>query len=312
MDYKDMLDRVSQIIKDSENQNWIIIGDNSCGKSELLKELVRKQKENVYYIDSVNRYMNVGNINVSEQTVYYDVTVEEIIDWRIRTENFNYKDSFGEQEHIERLYPEYVESLCGIMKDFLGIELKIEKENVDKFGDSIVNAYINGEKMELSSGYQALIRIFAEILFYSEISKKEGTIIIDEIDEFLSPRNSAKILMYLTERFPKHRFIVSTHSGDLICHSKDCKMAILQENEFQVLDSNDFDTMTDVNALFQKIFVEDGQENNDEIEKKLERLLELKLSHCFGQQEEMELEAIKEEELSIVQKVMYNQIRSWK
>lgn len=307
-----MLDRVSQIIKDSENQNWIIIGDNSCGKSELLKELVRKQKENVYYIDSVNRYMNVGNINVSEQTVYYDVTVEEIIDWRIRTENFNYKDSFGEQEHIERLYPEYVESLCGIMKDFLGIELKIEKENVDKFGDSIVNAYINGEKMELSSGYQALIRIFAEILFYSEISKKEGTIIIDEIDEFLSPRNSAKILMYLTERFPKHRFIVSTHSGDLICHSKDCKMAILQENEFQVLDSNDFDTMTDVNALFQKIFVEDGQENNDEIEKKLERLLELKLSHCFGQQEEMELEAIKEEELSIVQKVMYNQIRSWK
>lgn len=307
-----MLNRVSQIIKDSENQNWIIIGDNSCGKSELLKELVRKQKENVYYIDSVNRYMNVGNINVSGQTVYYDVTVEEIIDWRIRTENFNYKDSFGEQEHIERLYPEYVESLCGIMKDFLGIELKIEKENVDIFGDSIVNAYINGEKMELSSGYQALIRIFAEILFYSEISKKEGTIIIDEIDEFLSPRNSAKILMYLTERFPKHRFIVSTHSGDLICHSKDCKMAILQENEFQVLDSNDFDTMTDVNALFQKIFVEDGLENNDEIEKKLERLLELKLSHCFGQQEEMELEAIKEEELSIVQKVMYNQIRSWK
>ena len=312
MDYKDMLNRVSQIIKDSENQNWIIIGDNSCGKSELLKELVRKQKENVYYIDSVNRYMNVGNINVSGQTVYYDVTVEEIIDWRIRTENFNYKDSFGEQEHIERLYPEYVEYLCGIMKDFLGIELKIEKENVDIFGDSIVNAYINGEKMELSSGYQALIRIFAEILFYSEISKKEGTIIIDEIDEFLSPRNSAKILMYLTERFPKHRFIVSTHSGDLICHSKDCKMAILQENEFQVLDSNDFDTMTDVNALFQKIFVEDGLENNDEIEKKLERLLELKLSHCFGQQEEMELEAIKEEELSIVQKVMYNQIRSWK
>ena len=109
------------------------------------------------------------------------------------------------------------------------------KENVDKYGDGIVNAYINGEKMELSSGYQALIRIFAEILFYSEISEKEGTIIIDEIDEFLSPRNSAKILMYLTERFSQHRFIVSTHSGDLICHSKDCKMVILQENEFQVL-----------------------------------------------------------------------------
>ena len=51
MDYKDMLKRVSQIITDSEKQNWIIIGDNSCGKSELLKELVKENEENVYYID---------------------------------------------------------------------------------------------------------------------------------------------------------------------------------------------------------------------------------------------------------------------
>lgn len=312
MNYENMLDRVIQIIMDSEKQNWIVMGDNSCGKSELLKKLIRDRKETVYYIDSVNRYINLRNINVSEQTVHYDVTPEEIIRWRIRAGNFNYKDSFGEQEHIERLYPLYKNSLGNILSNFLGIELEIKKEEVDKFGDSIINAYINGEKMELSSGYQALIRIFAEILFYSELSEKEGTIIIDEIDEFLSPRNSSKILMYLTERFPQYKFVVSTHSGDLVCHAKDCKMVILQENEFQVLDSNDFNTMTDVNALFQKIFVEDNIENNDKIEKTLERLLELKLSHCFGKQEEMELESIKEEDLSIVQKVMYNQIRSWK
>lgn len=311
MNYKNMLERVSQIITDREKQNWIVIGDNSCGKSELLNKLVRDRKANVYYIDSVNRYMNVNSINITEEKVRYDVEIDEIIQWRIRTDNFNYKDSFGEQEHIERLYPLYTVSLCEMLYEFLGIRFEVRKEIVKEYGDSIINVYINEQKMELSSGYQALIRMFAEILFYSEISKKEGTIIIDEVDEFLSPRNSAKILMYLTERFPQHKFIVSTHSGELICHSQDCKMVILQENEFQVLDSNDFNTMTDVNALFQKIFVEDSVED-DEIEKMLERLLELKLSHCWGEQEETELESIKEDSLTIVQKVMYNQIRSWK
>lgn len=311
VNYKNMLERVSQIITDREKQNWIVIGDNSCGKSELLNKLVRDRKANVYYIDSVNRYMNANSINITEEKVRYDVEIDEIIQWRIRTDNFNYKDSFGEQEHIERLYPLYAVSLCEMLYEFLGIRFEVRKEVVKEYGDSIINVYINEQKVELSSSYQALIRMFAEILFYSEISKKEGTIIIDEVDEFLSPRNSAKILMYLTERFPQHKFIVSAYSGELICHSQDCKIIILQENEFQVLDSNDFNTMTDVNALFQKIFVEDSVDD-DEIEKMLERLLELKLSHCWGEQEETELESIKEDSLTIGQKVMYNQIRSWK
>ena len=55
------------------------------------------------------------------------------------------------------------------------------------------NVYINNEIVELSSGYQALIRIFMEILYFFD-TKSKGTIVIDEIDEFLSVKNSGKIL----------------------------------------------------------------------------------------------------------------------
>lgn len=41
----------------------ILIGDNSSGKSELLKRLLMKSGFSQWYlIDSVNRYFNVGQI----------------------------------------------------------------------------------------------------------------------------------------------------------------------------------------------------------------------------------------------------------
>ena len=51
----------------------------------------------------------------------------------------------------------------------------------------------------LSSGYQAIIRILLELLYYQEMSVmkyniKEAWVLIDELDEFLSPKYCSKII----------------------------------------------------------------------------------------------------------------------
>ena len=55
------------------------------------------------------------------------------------------------------------------MNEFLQISFAIRQ------GEVGWNVYINNEIVELSSGYQALIRIFMEILYFSD-TKSKGTI----------------------------------------------------------------------------------------------------------------------------------------
>ena len=59
----------------------------------------------------------------------------------------------------------------------------------------------NGKGL-LSSGYQAIIRILLELLYYQDMEIKVNAlqnawVVIDELDEYLSPRYSAAILRFL-------------------------------------------------------------------------------------------------------------------
>lgn len=312
MNYKNMLNSAVRIIKSGREDNWIIIGDNSSGKSELLKKLLDEMDGSVYYIDSVNRYININEINTTRDGIHFAVTSNEIIETRKESKHFNLKDSFGKNEHIERFFPLYEERLRLLLKDFLGINFEVKLEELDDgFGDGDIKVFIDGQNVELSSGYQAIIRIFSEILFYTEIIEELGIIVIDELDEFLSPRHASKILEFLKTTFSNNNFIVSTHSSDLICGTNQCKIVVLEESNYQLLDSDDFVTLTDVNTLFQKVFGKTRKERKMELDEQLERLLQQKLLRCWGEEEKTEFAAIEVDELSLVQKVIYNQIRSW-
>ncbi|WP_284089918.1 AAA family ATPase [Acinetobacter pittii] len=77
------------------------------------------------------------------------------------------------------------------------------------------------EFQNLSSGYQAIFDIFADLLVRSEffeISPLElqGIVLIDEIDAHLHISLQKKILPFFTNLFPKIQFIVSTHSPFVI------------------------------------------------------------------------------------------------
>lgn len=77
------------------------------------------------------------------------------------------------------------------------------------------------EFQNLSSGYQAIFDIFADLLVRSEffeISPLElrGIVLIDEIDAHLHISLQKKILPFFTNLFPQVQFIVSTHSPFVI------------------------------------------------------------------------------------------------
>ncbi|WP_349406562.1 hypothetical protein, partial [Clostridium perfringens] len=191
MNYKNTLNKVKEIICNRSSENWIIIGDNSSGKSELLKNIVEEFRGKVYFIDSVNRYFDIKNVNLYKGEVTYNISATDIVNNRVQEGYHNLKDSFGQNEHIERLYQLYEQNLKNLVKEFMEIDFIIEREELSKgLGDGDPMVKIDGEEVELSSGYQAIVRLFSEIIFYCEELKGDGLIVIDEIDEFLSPRYS--------------------------------------------------------------------------------------------------------------------------
>lgn len=94
MDYRNMLNRVLEEIQREKSRNCIIIGDNSSGKSQLLKEFVEQNIDTTYYIDAANRFYNAESIDMNDNKVAYSITSKDIVKRRLDTEFFNFRDSF--------------------------------------------------------------------------------------------------------------------------------------------------------------------------------------------------------------------------
>jgi len=78
----------------------------------------------------------------------------------------------------------------------------------------------------LSSGYNAILDIYAELIMrmeYFSISptELEGVVFIDEIDSHLHISLQRLILPFFVESFPKVQFIVTTHSPFVLMSTKD-------------------------------------------------------------------------------------------
>ncbi len=131
---------------------------------------------------------------------------------------------------------------------FLGVsfEMKGIKEKEVRFASE--------SEGTLSSGIQALVRMFLELLYLNDMVENHVMVVIDEIDEFLSSANAGRILNFLIAHFCKMKFLVSTHSSELVKNSKHCNIMILYHEDIEVIDSDDFCDECDVSALFEKVF----------------------------------------------------------
>lgn len=306
--YQTMLDRVCKSIAedDLEYKDTIIIGDNSSGKSDVLRKLIHNdEEEKFYFIDAVNRYFDIEQITPdSIQTVNYS---KEINKQRLEEDTFNHKDTFyygGIPRAIEDFYMNYSSQVEALMNEFLQISFTIRQ------GEVGWDAYINDAKVDLSSGYQALIRIFMEILYFSD-TKSNGTIVIDEIDEFLSVKNSGRILGFLKGKFPQLNFIVTTHSADLIANAEAINLILLYGENFEILDAGDFSSISQVYDIFSVFFEQKGENGKKKQDEILRRLFNNKMSGVWNSEDEAELGEVKEHELTKAQKLIVKQIEEW-
>lgn len=207
---------------------------------------------------------------------------------------------------IYLLYEKEVQDLfCGITND------SFKLVNEDPLGEV---DFGNGRGL-LSSGYQAIIRILLELLYYQdmEVGKRNlpnAWIVIDELDEFLSPGYSAKILPFLKKRFPWGRWLITTHSCDLVAQAQDANLVVLENDGCEVIDINDYSSVSEVQVIFGRLFHiltnEEPQKNTV-----LRRLLNNKMNHAWGQRDEECLRQIEEQELTASQRMIINEIRKW-
>lgn len=290
----------------------VIIGDNSSGKSLLLKILIEKFgiKDEIYFIDAVNRGFDAGKVFKEEKKPEYKRT---IVDTRMKSEYFNLKDSFNcygtSTERVEQIYFLYEDKLQNLFE-------KLTKDNYKVLpGDVLGEVEFGDTRGLLSSGYQAITRILLELLYYQDkcIECKnitEATVIIDELDEFLSPSYAFMIMPFLKKNFPKMNFIVTTHSCDLVAGTQNANLIALNNSKYEVMDINDFQSISEVQIIFDRVFGEHLVEKND-IENELRRLLNNKINNAWSESDQLRLESIQKGCLSASQQIICRQISEW-
>lgn len=313
--YKSMLNQIIDKVHNFKlnHENSIIIGDNSSGKSEILKSLVRLSFEKYYFIDSVNRVFDSSK--VIDYKHQHKNGYESISKYRLNDNIFNIQDSFdiyGDGTgYIESIFFEYLEDLKILIKKFLEVDIDIieVKNGVFSVEQKII---INNNIENLSNGYQSIIRLFLEIIHLSKNKEANDiTIVVDEIDEYLSSKNKSKIIPFLKQEFHNFKWIFTTHSSEVIASSEDFNLIILKGNNYDCLDSNDFNTITDVQEIFRNLYNEDIDENKNDTNTTLRRLLSLKISNKWSEQEEKDLSEIENKNLSNSQLLLLHQIKNW-
>ena len=290
----------------------VIIGENSCGKSLLLRLLVQKagKTDSIYFLDAVNRGFDVGKVVRETKKPAYKRT---IIDTRIQDDFFNLKDSFNcfgtMTERIEQIYYPYEEKLQDLFEKLTDERFRLIPGDV--FGEV---EFKEGRGL-LSSGYQAIVRILLELLYYQDKCVEEkgierAVVIIDELDEFLSPGYAYKIFPFLKEQFPQMDFIVTTHSGDLVAGAQNANLIVLDEKGYEVMDINDCQSISEVQIIFDRVFG-GHMPQASETENILRRLFNNKINQAWTEWDQRQLEELKRENLTASQQLIYKQILEW-
>lgn len=320
--YHNMIKTVVSLICDNrkENYNYILVGDNSSGKSEILQSVIEKEKDKaVYFIDSVNRTFKVNDVELmgkSYENMVFDLS--QVLEMRLNPLNFNLQDTFGTVSCIERLYVKYVQELTRMCREFLGRDIRIEKQVIEEIGLTENVVFIDREKVKLSSGYQAILRLFCEIEFFIDVMKvntwEQGLVVIDEIDEYLSPRYSAEILNYLQKQFPDLNFLVTTHSLELVKTTKNVNLIVIGKADYEVYTGQQLEDGMLAEDVFTNLFFENRKvhkSEDDSLDKELRRLLNIKIAKLWNEENQEEFAKLSFDEMTPHQKIIYKQIEGW-
>lgn len=319
--YQDMIHRIVDIICEntSDGQNYILIGDNSSGKSDILRKVAERKSEGaVYFIDSVNRTFNAGQVElVGESFKNIKLDSQRIVLERISLFNYNQRDTFCVSSCIEQIFAKYSSEVYALCKIFLGHELEIVQEKLEA-GVVENQVILDGNVAKLSSGYQAVMRLFTEILYFCDVMSEKkwnhGFAVIDELDEYLSPRYSSMIFNFLQEHFPKLNFLVTTHSSDMVSGTRNADLILLYESDYEIYAKSELGNTVDADRIFAKLFFKDKsvhQSGDDSVDEKLRTLLNMKIAGLWDETAQKEFNEMVNGQMQPHQKMIYRQIEEW-
>lgn len=192
--YQVMINEITASVSEllQKQENYILIGDNSSGKSEVLKKIIQEYSDPaIYFIDSVNRTFDIKKIELN-RSINENILEgsKQVVLTRISSEYFNLQESFSVTGAIEMLFARYAECIGKMFQEFFGKKLEIKRETIEIVPYNA--AYVDNVEMQLSSGYQAVIRLFCELCYFNDVMQSrnwtQGVVVIDEIDEYLSPK----------------------------------------------------------------------------------------------------------------------------
>lgn len=322
---------VEYVLKNSSN-NYILIGENTSGKSELLFSIMRRMIENskidqIYFIDSVNRSFHLDAIS-SFQKEKKEYDYREICAMRLEERTFNKMDSFG-PARIESIYWMYEDKLKALVEDFFGLQIDIkisEQENtpinIPARLEIIKGDYVfteDHENLNMPNGMQAVFRIFLELLFLKDNVNKitdtdeKNIVCIEELDLYLSEKYSAEIFNFIRKAFPNFVFIVSTHSRALTVTAKETNVIAIKGTEKWIVNSGE-NYELDVEELFADIFYTEEtlmHTNDDRIDRKLRVLLNNKITGDWCEMDSKMFKEINTEELKPHQVFLREEIERW-
>ncbi len=267
-DIKQMIDYLVDAILNKKrfykHPNLIVIGNNSVGKTQLIKGILQKldklKQEDIYYIDPQNRIV-VDSIDKEMQTGYEDFPVRDIFKTRIKPEYYTKKDVFNDKftgdvvtysELLANLgkYSELFEELFGIT---LTEEEKADNLNIIKRRTIKVNhAY---EIESISNSEAAKMRMLMEVNYASE--KKCKLVIIDEFDSHFDTDHMVVFMEQLKNKYPKMRFIFVMHNLEALVNVDSMDVAFLNDtygknvidNKVQIFDSDDISQLGQIHRL---------------------------------------------------------------
>lgn len=227
MKISDVVKLVYDSINENRNFYWhmdmVIVGENRAGKSNLLKEIIKKLGFNkVYLIDDKNRCIPSSRGLSSDKLDKFDAC--EIVKFRIDEDNFNKRDVFSDKDGSEVILEELIsnkDKYIYLFKEVLGINLTMPEESHENSTEVIdIAKEINDIAEEImidkcslsqiSSGVQSKLRILMEVNYAYEKGYK--VVIIDEFNTNLDFKNSYLFFQQLKTRYNNIRFIITSHS----------------------------------------------------------------------------------------------------
>lgn len=84
---------------------------------------------------------------------------------------------------------------------------------------------------------------------------EKGIVVIDEIDEYLSPKYSAEILNFLHDEFSNIHFIVTTHSLDLVETTENATIIVINKCTYATYTSEFLRDTVSANDIFTNLFL---------------------------------------------------------